>query len=121
MPKYKHFSQKDFSRCNPACDINQMDESFLSRVDTARETSGIPYVVNSAYRTVEHEKKNGRDGSSSHTKGLALDIKAVGSRQRYYILKGLLAVGFTRIGIGENFIHVDDDPEKERKVIWHYY
>lgn len=98
-----------------------MDASFLSRLDQAREYAGIPFVVNSAYRTVGHEKEQGRDGTSSHTKGIAVDLWCEGSRQRFLILHGLMKVGFTRIGIGEKFIHVDSDKEKDQNVIWHYY
>jgi hypothetical protein len=42
------------------------------------------------------------------------------STQRYATLKGLFLVGFSRIGIGKNFIHVDDDSEKAMKVVWLY-
>jgi len=32
----------------------------------------------------------------------------------------LLEVGFTRIGIGNTFIHVDIDKDKSQNVIWTY-
>ena len=99
-----------------------MDKTFLHRLDVARYHSGVPYIVNSAFRTLEHEKSKGRDGSSSHTKGMAVDLKATNSRTRFKIIEGLLKAGFTRIGISEDkgFIHVDSDPSKDPNVIWIY-
>ena len=31
-----------------------MDEDFLSKLDEAREFAGIPFIINSAYRSPEH-------------------------------------------------------------------
>lgn len=117
---YKYFSNSDFQGATPTCQIEDMDEDFLHRLDTARGLAGIPFVVNSAYRTESYERSQGRDGTSSHCHGLAVDLKAEGSRTRYLIVESLLKAGFHRIGIGENFLHVDFDQEKDRNVIWNY-
>lgn len=119
--QYNYFSERDFLRANPVCKISDMEIDFLYKLDQARYHSGIPYIINSAHRTKEHELKKGRDGTSSHIKGIAVDIKATTSRDRFLILKGLLKAGFKRIGIGKDFIHVDDDKQKHSKLIWHYY
>lgn len=102
-------------------DDGNMDQDFLTKLDSARELADIPFKINSAFRTVENEIKNGRDGSSSHTKGIAVDISTTSSVTRYKVLKALLDVGFNRIGIAETFIHVDDDKDKSPGVIWDYY
>ena len=57
---------------------------------------------------------------SSHQKGIAADIKSRSSRNRSAILDGLIKAGFTRIGIGKTWIHVDNDPLKARRVTWLY-
>lgn len=119
--KLKYFSNSDFSSATPTCELSDMDETFMYRLDTARGLAGIPFIVNSAYRTISYEKSKGRDGSSSHTKGLAVDLKAEMSRERYLIINALLKAGFHRIGVGESFVHVDGDQQKDRNVIWHYY
>ena len=98
--------------------MEDMQETFLHRLDIARFHSGVPYIVNSAYRSVEHEKSKGRDGTSSHTKGLAVDLRATNSRTRFKIIEGLLKAGFTRIGVYNWGIHVDEDYEKEQEVIF---
>ena len=97
-----------------------MDVDFLAKLDEAREFAGIPFIINSAYRSPEHNAKIGGKPNSSHIKGLAVDIKATDSRTRFLVLEALISVGFNRIGIADTFIHVDDDKDKSDKVIWTY-
>ena len=96
-----------------------MDLDFLAKLDKAREYAGIPFVINSAYRSPEHPESI-KNPTSSHIKGLAVDIKAKDSRTRYRVLEALIHVGFNRIGIADSFIHVDDDKEKSGNVVWTY-
>ena len=56
----------------------------------------------------------------------AADIHVKDSRARFLILVSLMSEGFTRFGIGKNFIHVDSDDtknggDKSPNVVWHYY
>jgi zinc D-Ala-D-Ala carboxypeptidase len=98
---------------------NNMNKDFLFVLDEAREFAGIPFVINSAYRSPEHPLSI-KNPSSSHIKGLAVDIKATDSITRFKIVKALIEVGFTRIGIADTFIHVDLDLDKTQNVIWTY-
>jgi len=98
---------------------NNMNKDFLFVLDEAREFAGIPFVINSAYRSPEHPLSI-KNPSSSHIKGLAVDIKATDSVTRFKIVKALIEVGFTRIGIADTFIHVDLDLDKTQNVIWTY-
>jgi zinc D-Ala-D-Ala carboxypeptidase len=98
---------------------NNMNKDFLFVLDEAREFAGIPFVINSAYRSPEHPLSI-KNPSSSHIKGLAVDIKATDSKTRFKIVKALIEVGFTRIGIADTFIHVDLDLDKTQNVIWTY-
>lgn len=97
-----------------------MNADFLNKLDEAREIANIPFIINSAYRSPEHNAKIGGKPNSSHLKGLAVDISVTNSRQRFIVLNALLEVGFTRIGIADTFIHVDLDSEKSKDVIWTY-
>ena len=97
-----------------------MDKDFLSKLDDAREFANIPFKINSAYRTEEHNKSIGGSPNSSHLKGLAVDISAKDSRTRFKVLEALINVGFNRIGVASTFIHVDDDKDKSSDVIWVY-
>lgn len=96
-----------------------MSKEFLFVLDEARELAGIPFIINSAYRSPEHPLSI-KNPSSSHIKGLAVDIKATDSKTRFKIVKALIQVGFTRIGIADTFIHVDLDLDKTKNVIWTY-
>jgi len=96
-----------------------MDLGFLAKLDEAREYAGIPFVINSSYRSPE-QPESIKNPTSSHIKGLAVDIKAKDSRTRYKVLEALIHVGFNRIGIADTFIHVDDDKQKSSNVIWTY-
>ena len=98
---------------------NNMNKDFLFVLDEAREFAGIPFIINSAYRSPEHPLSI-KNPSSSHIKGLAVDIKATDSITRFKIVKALIEVGFTRIGIADTFIHVDLDLDKTQNVIWTY-
>ena len=97
----------------------KMDVDFLAKLDEAREYAEIPFIINSAYRNPEH-KESIKNPTSSHIKGLAVDIKAKDSRTRGIILEALRSVGFTRIGIAKTFIHVDLDYSKSQNVTWLY-
>ena len=96
-----------------------MDKKFLFVLDEAREFAGIPFIINSAYRSPDHPESI-KNPTSSHIKGLAVDIKATDSVTRFKIVEALVSVGFTRIGIADTFIHVDLDLDKTQNVIWTY-
>lgn len=117
----RYFSDIEFRYCDPPCSLGDMDSYFMQMLDNARHICKTPFVPTSAYRTEEYEIEQGRSGTSSHTKGIAIDLKAETSNKRYKIVNALLSTGFNRIGIGKNFIHVDLDRNKTQNVIWHYY
>ena len=100
-----------------------MDINFVRKLDEAREIAGIPFKVNSGYRTPFHNTMVGGVESSSHIKipCCAVDIKAEDSRTRFLIISAAIQVGINRIGIGNNFIHLDADKTKSQDVTWHYY
>ena len=96
-----------------------MNVDFLAKLDEAREFAKIPFIINSAYRSPSHPESI-KNPTSSHIKGLAVDIKAKDSITRFKVLNALIAVGFNRIGIAGTFIHVDLDLDKSQNVIWTY-
>lgn len=115
---YKYFKPSEFAKCIPACCIEDLQPFFLEMLDSAREKSGIPFVINSAFRTIAYEISKGRSGDSSHCVGEAVDIRCNNNYYRLKVLKALLDTGFRRIGIYENFIHVDTDIRKP-DCIWY--
>ena len=96
-----------------------MNVEFLAKLDKAREFAGIPFIINSAYRGPEHPESI-KNPTSSHIKGLAVDVSVRDSVTRFKVLNALIAVGFNRIGVAGTFIHVDLDLDKSQNVIWTY-
>lgn len=115
-----HFEQHEFDSEDEPGSGRFMDPSFLAMLDDARGIAGIPFIINSGYRTKERNRKVGGSAKSSHLIGRAADIKVRSSRDRWVILNALMMAGFNRIGIGKTFIHVDNDEDKTPNVIWTY-
>lgn len=113
----KHFTENEFFWAHPKCSLADMDEEFMHRIDKACDEAGVPFHVNSAYRSQLYENQNGRNGTSSHCKGVALDIHCITPICRFKIVQSLINNGFFRIGIYPTFIHVDADPDKD-PAIW---
>lgn len=70
----------------------------------------MPLTITSGYRCEEHNKAvNGTPGSH-HMEGRAADIgwKFLDGFMRYKMLKTAFEHEFTGIGIGKNFLHLDD-------------
>ena len=121
----KHFQLSEFD-CNcGGCSHKgeDMDIDFMIKLDRARELADIPFKITSGARCVEHNKSIGGVSKSSHCNlpCNASDISVTDSRQRFKIVENLIKAGFTRIGIGKNFIHCDTDKLKSQRVCWHYY
>lgn len=112
-----YFSPDEFKRCIPSCSKEQMDKGFMQRLNKARRLAGLPFVLNSAYRSSEYDMQKGRSGNSYHCKGRAVDIKCLDSSSRAVIVSALISCGFRGIGIGNTFVHVDDRPIK---CMWLY-
>lgn len=113
-----YFRETEFQKVG--CSSQQMSLDLLSKLDKFREIYGSPITISSAYRSVAHEKSKGRTGSSSHCKGLAVDVYCIGDQTRYEMLKSALLAGFCRIGVGSTFLHLDIDPDKTQDCIWTY-
>lgn len=118
--KLKHFKIGEFDSPDKVGSGANMDAEFLLKLDKAREIAGCKFVVNSGYRTQEHNLKVGGRFGSSHKLGLAADIAYRGSRERFLIMNAAMQVGINRIGLGTTFIHLDLDKKKDDKVIWTY-
>ena len=116
----RNFNTNEFDSPDVKGSGAKMDKCFLEMLDKARDIAGIPFKINSGYRTLEHNAKVGGVNSSSHTRGLAVDIACNESRARFIIVSALKDAGFTRIGISNSFIHVDSDSDKAQNVIWTY-
>lgn len=114
-------SELNFKYCNPASSIDELNPKLVDRIILAQRMCGEQFTITSAYRSQGYERSKGRKGSSSHCKGLAVDVSAVNSHLRFKIVAGCILAGFPRLGIGKTFIHIDIDETKPHPIIFHYY
>jgi len=122
--KLKNFDLSEFDSPDAPGSGVHMDFDFLIRLDEARTAAGVPFVISSGYRSRAHNEHLIRLGfkaskNSSHLKGLAADILCQDPTVRLIIVKTLIRMNFTRIGISSRFIHVDADDTKA-DAIWTY-
>tara|TARA_R100001440_G_scaffold26785_1_gene43770 strand:- start:937 stop:1293 length:357 start_codon:yes stop_codon:yes gene_type:complete len=117
---FKYFKSREFASPDVPSSGELMDYNFMVRLEKAREIAGVPFVINSGFRSEAHNRKVNGSSRSSHLRGYACDISCKDSLTRWIIVNALLEAGFKRIGIAQTFIHVDADPKKIDQVIWTY-
>lgn len=115
----EHFKAPEFARCSPSCNVTDMDALFLSKLEQVRRIVDFPLHLNSAYRSVQWEHKQGRSGDSMHTLGRAVDIACTSGTQRMAIVAAALQCGMYGLGIAKNFIHLDDRSAAKANI-WLY-
>lgn len=116
MLESRYFSESEFRLCSPSCSLSDMDEDFMSALVRARELAGVPFILNSAFRSSSWDKSKGRSGSGYHTKGRAVDVVCIDSSIRYKIVRACLLAGLS-CGIAKSFIHIDN---RENPIIFLY-
>lgn len=114
-----NFSRPEFV-CGCGCGKCEMAWSFMIKLQTARIIAGVPFHMNSGDRCFAHNAAVGGKPDSSHPKGKAGDVDTPDNYIRSRVLTGLRGAGFTRIGIGEDFVHGDDDRDKPQDRTWLY-
>ena len=113
----KYFKENEVT-CKDNCGMTIKDDLKIL-LDTLRENIGMPLSINSGARCPEHNKKVGASPTSSHTKGLAVDIRANSDLTKAKIIHYATKLGFNRIGIAKTFIHLDIDKSKS-PAVWDY-
>lgn len=120
----KYFNFHEFDSPDKPGSGHNMEEEFLELIDCAREEAQVPFKITSGFRTKSYNQDLQDRGyqaspNSSHLKGCAADIACGNSGTRSIMVRALVNVGFTRLGIAKTFIHVDNDPDKS-DAIWLY-
>jgi hypothetical protein len=124
MQRTENFNDDEFKcRCCGMLRITPQWIRFIEKLQEARTRAKIPFVITSGARCPAHNQAVGGVTNSPHLttrKNLASDIETKTVHFRFVILEALLFVGFTRIGIKEECLHVDEDPNKVPEVAWLY-
>lgn len=112
-----HFSREEFS-CNCGCGYDDADMRLVNKLEFIRTGIMIPIRINSGCRCREYNRKIGGRENSAHTRGKAADIHCMDGRMRYEILRWAFRIGFRRIGVYKDFIHLDVDDGLPQGVVW---
>jgi len=115
-----HFSRKEFAcKCN--CGSDKVKQELVSKLEMTRLMYGKPMKITSGIRCEGHNKDVGGVEDSTHLDGYAADIAVSGCFERDQLV-GFLRTHFNRMGIAEDFIHVDvaDGYGKPSPCLWVY-
>lgn len=107
--QWKHFSDEE---------VKGLDIELVSKLDTAREVAGIPFLITSGLRSCDANTAAMGVEGSSHLSGKAVDLACSDGTDRFKIATALLKAGFIRLGLYDKHIHVDTDITKPQNVIW---
>jgi len=127
---FTYFSPKEFAcqcdKCTTYDNELRVSTVLIEKLEQLRKLYKLPIKINSGFRCKDHPLTISRPeskGLSSHAKGLAADISAKSSRERYALIQLIIKHDlFSRIGVSgkDNFIHVDIDKDKSDQLIWIY-
>ena len=109
-----NFTVREFA-CQDGSDKVLIDTDLVKLLQKIRDHFGKPITINSAYRSVSHNRKVGGVSNSQHVKGTAADIVVSGvapvevAKYAEYIMpnKG-------GIGVYSSFVHIDVRTSRSR-------
>lgn len=119
--KWKYFDDTDWD-CPCGCG-ERVKDHVAHRLDLARWYAKVPFRLTSGMRCTKYNASiKNASPTSSHIKGLAVDIAFRNSHEKFMIVHGLMQAGFRRIGYNDkhSFIHVDLDEDKPQNVMFTY-
>jgi uncharacterized protein YcbK (DUF882 family) len=108
----KNFKLYEF-QCKDGSNLVKVDSELVNKLQQLRETINKPIIINSAYRTIQHNKNVGGSPTSQHLLGKAADIRVNGMSPKE-LAKYCEQIGFGGIGIYNTFVHVDTRTKKAR-------
>ena len=102
---------------NPPANILANIRRINKYVERIREEMNRPLRITSGYRCKRVNDKVGGVGNSMHLDALAVDIAYNSIPDALKLVDAGIKAGFTRIGLGNGFIHFDLKPSK---TVWLY-
>jgi uncharacterized protein YcbK (DUF882 family) len=124
MPTPGTWATEHFTRVELSCKhCNKMEfpEHFLRDLEDLRIHWDTPLVLNSAYRCAKHPEEAKKAAPGEHNRG-AVDIHISGP-SRYFLIKLAMELGWSGIGIGLGFLHLDRGESRlgaTRPSFWSY-
>lgn len=91
------------------------DEKFLDKLQALRYLLNKPIRINSGHRCEKNNKAQGGAKKSQHLR-MAVDISLV-NQDRHDLVKLAKSLGFTGIGYGSTFLHLDI---RAKPAFWYY-
>ena len=113
---FKYFTWSEFDCKHTG--KNEMSPDFIHKLDDLREACGFPFVITSGYRDRTHPVESAKSKPGTHNRGIAADIAINSGAGRFILVQKALALGFTGIGVGKTFVHVDT--RDSTPVMWVY-
>ena len=116
--RWPHFSPRELAcKCGGKfCDgAYWHDPDFLESLEALRARVGRPLLINSAHRCEGWNAEIGGAPNSRHRQ-IAVDISLHG-HDRFALLAAAEELGFTGIGLGRSFLHLD---RREQPAKWYY-
>jgi uncharacterized protein YcbK (DUF882 family) len=106
--KARHFQDYEFKcKCDSAdCDAAEISPEIVAKLDRLRDDYGLPILIHSGSRCKYWNDKVGGVPDSLHLIGKAVDIRAIGVG-KYRLAELAMKHGFTGIGVGQAFLHLD--------------
>lgn len=102
----QYFHSKEVE-CRCGCGLCEMDPKLMWALNRLRHELGRPVVVTSGHRCAKHNAAVGGRVNSFHLTGRAVDIRTATAKERWETLRLAFRLGFTGIGIGKGFVHLD--------------
>lgn len=115
---FYYYLPEDFDSPDKKGSNEEMDSLLLHKLAILNVYFDEELRINSAYRTRARNRRAGGVHNSAHRKGLAVDVSI--SSNRYRVIKKALELDIPRIGIHQNFIHLDIDTTKNFPAMWLY-
>lgn len=110
-----NFTVREFA-CKDGNVAVLVDDKLVEGLQKIRDHFGKPIHINSAYRTIAHNKAVGGSPNSQHLQGKAADIVIAGVSP-LKVAQYAEAIGMGGIGLYDGFTHVDS---RDNKSKWDY-
>ncbi|MFT7004260.1 MAG: zinc D-Ala-D-Ala carboxypeptidase [Sulfurimonas sp.] len=114
----KDFKEYEFI-CKCGCGYNDYKEEDVLKLQLLRTMCGFSLFLNSCCRCKIHNKKEGGKEKSEHLECQGFDIRCLRSDRRFILIECALRLGFKRIGIYKDFVHLGTSKTHVQNRLWY--